>query len=322
MITTTAPDRREIARDLDRRIRAVGRKAFRVEAEASYLLHDMNVDRRFSVFDYPTINEYSFDVLGYGADKTTQLLRLVKRLAHFPIFKEAFDDGLIDWTKAKLVSVALEQQPEREAELVAKARTLTARGLKEYLGVKETERTFTVRLDKQQSAKLDERIRAIRQKNSSLSWNDAAALAVVEPAGDEKSRTVVYVCTSCGDAVRPTSDGVIPVDDAEVAKIVSGPKNQLLDIRNGPARMGRTPPLPVTNFVDARDMGQCQFPGCRHRTFTDVHHEGGWRNVGHDPKKMLTLCVGHHIGRHFEDFTIRFEADGPHFFRADGSEIR
>ena len=63
------------------------------------------------------------------------------------------------------------------------------------------------------------------------------------------------------------------------------------------------------------------FPGCNNRIDLDRHHEGGWREVGHDPDRCLRLCVKHHRARHRKEIII--EGSYPSFvFRlADGTLV-
>src|SRR5262249_37086104 len=57
------------------------------------------------------------------------------------------------------------------------------------------------------------------------------------------------------------------------------------------------------------------------RAFTDRHHEGGWRQVGHDPKRIVTLCSSHHTARHAGQLHVAFEGDEPRFSLADGTPL-
>ena len=71
-------------------------------------------------------------------------------------------------------------------------------------------------------------------------------------------------------------------------------------------------------FVEARDGGCCRVPGCGNRTWDHLHHEGGWKNVGHDPEFLVSLCPAHHVARHDELLKIVFDAGRATFSRADG----
>lgn len=72
----------------------------------------------------------------------------------------------------------------------------------------------------------------------------------------------------------------------------------------------------------SRDAGMCAVPGCRHRVYLHIHHEGGYEQVGHDLEHMLLLCSAHHRMRH--QGWVRIEGVGStgfRFFRIDGVEI-
>jgi hypothetical protein len=81
-----------------------------------------------------------------------------------------------------------------------------------------------------------------------------------------------------------------------------------------PRRMART--------LWSLDQGMCVVPGCRHRAYLHIHHEGGYEQVGHDLEHMLLLCSGHHRMRH--QGWVRIEgvrSTGFRFFRVDGVQI-
>jgi len=78
-------------------------------------------------------------------------------------------------------------------------------------------------------------------------------------------------------------------------------------------------PPRIRNYVEARDRGRCQAPGCRNRGYLQLHHEGGWRR-GHDPDRLLLLCDEHHRQRHRGELQIEGNAgEGFRFSLANGA---
>jgi 5-methylcytosine-specific restriction endonuclease McrA len=56
-----------------------------------------------------------------------------------------------------------------------------------------------------------------------------------------------------------------------------------------------TMPASIRHEVNLRDRGKCQFPGCTHTRYVDLHHiiprsQGG----AHTADNLITLCSAHH----------------------------
>ena len=94
---------------------------------------------------------------------------------------------------------------------------------------------------------------------------------------------------------------------------------EVLDVRNGPAKVTRTAPPKIKNFVLARDKGRCVVPGCRNRG-VHFHHEDGWRS-GHHEDRCFCLCDSHHRSRHLGFLRVEGSMPDLHFCLADGSYL-
>ena len=63
-------------------------------------------------------------------------------------------------------------------------------------------------------------------------------------------------------------------------------------------------------------------PACTNRVFVELHHEGGWRSVGHSTANVLNLCSAHHVARHARLLFIEGDANETLTFRlADGTVV-
>ena len=94
---------------------------------------------------------------------------------------------------------------------------------------------------------------------------------------------------------------------------------EVLDIGNGPAKLTRTAPPKIRNFVLGRDKGRCVVPGCRNGVIK-FHHEDGWQ-CGHDPSRCFGLCDSHHRARHKGYLKARGSMPDLRFFLADGTYL-
>src|SRR5581483_1677530 len=131
---------------------------------------------------------------------------------------------------------------------------------------------------------------------------------------------VVKVCGECERASRETRDGSIDVSKAELERAACD--SEIVDTRKKPVRVNRTMPPSVANEIDARDDGRCRVPGCLNRAFIERHHEGGWKNVGHDPARMFLACSAHHQAIHDDALHVNYDKNNePRFTLADGTPL-
>ncbi|WP_091277455.1 HNH endonuclease [Parafrankia irregularis] len=83
----------------------------------------------------------------------------------------------------------------------------------------------------------------------------------------------------------------------------------LTDPDGNPLRLGRRHRFPTRRLqaaVHARDHGTCQYPGCAHTRWLNIHHLTGWADGGRTDLDNLTLVCGtHHRHLHDEGITLR-----------------
>ncbi len=97
-----------------------------------------------------------------------------------------------------------------------------------------------------------------------------------------KTQTLEDVLEAALDALLEKKD---PVQKAE--------RTRLRKVRATTAKL--TLPAVVRHEVNLRDRGKCQFPGCTHTRYLDLHHirprsQGG----AHTADNLITLCSAHH----------------------------
>ncbi|SNQ48279.1 HNH endonuclease (fragment) [Frankia canadensis] len=83
------------------------------------------------------------------------------------------------------------------------------------------------------------------------------------------------------------------------------------DAEGNPLALGRTRRRPTTTLrraFYARDGGVCQFPGCRHRRWLQIHHLLEWRadDGGTEPANLILICsTDHHRLVHDRSLKLR-----------------
>jgi Domain of unknown function (DUF222)/HNH endonuclease len=103
--------------------------------------------------------------------------------------------------------------------------------------------------------------------------------------------------------------------DARVQTVVEADDGE--PIRLG--RLTREPSPAMMRQLRYRD-GECRFPGCGSRRFTQAHHVVWWRDGGTtDLENLVLVCFFHHRLVHEHGWKIERDHDGNvHWFRADG----
>ncbi|KPM57797.1 HNH endonuclease [Frankia sp. R43] len=88
----------------------------------------------------------------------------------------------------------------------------------------------------------------------------------------------------------------------------------LTDPHGNPLRLGRRHRFPTRRLqaaVHARDHGTCQYPGCAHTRWLNIHHLTGWAEGGRTDLDNLTLVCGtHHRHLHEEGIVLRRTSNG------------
>ena len=135
-------------------------------------------------------------------------------------------------------------------------------------------------------------------------------------AGTSSYQIQMTLCDSCGRASQDGAGLEVPVDStvAELAQCDA----QVL--RSGKRAAQDVPPATRRQVV-RRHHNRCAVNGCRHCTWTDVHHVVPREDGGtHDPDGLVLLCSVHHKACHRGALIIEGRySTGFRFYHADGS---
>jgi hypothetical protein len=127
----------------------------------------------------------------------------------------------------------------------------------------------------------------------------------------------LHGCTSCGKVETDGRDGVVLMSTATADGLGCDPW-----VQDDEGHLHRKIPEHIRRKIYHRDRGRCRVPTCGARGFLHNHHQGGWRQVGHDPELLMLLCAVHH-GLHHKGRVLITGRDstGFRFFRRDGLEL-
>ncbi|WP_438803303.1 DUF222 domain-containing protein, partial [Frankia gtarii] len=91
-------------------------------------------------------------------------------------------------------------------------------------------------------------------------------------------------------------------------------RGMVTDSDGNPLYLGRRrrhPGQKLRDAVHARDHGHCQYPGCGHTRWLQIHHLTPWGHDGDtDIDKLLLLCSAHHHAIHDRNIHLTRTADG------------
>jgi hypothetical protein len=324
MTTTLTPSRLERARTLDGRLRSIASRNAIGEVEAATALDTLDSSKLYDELCYASTVAYSYEVFHYGADKTRTLLKIVRSSS--AALRASFETGSLPWTKAReLLKVITDANAAEWLEKAAELNvTQLQRAVAKALG-KEVPQVLTRRVTAEERVEL-ENLEVHMREQGFETWGAAMAEAArrvmagtcegIEPA---VVVTVFDHCANCGQTTREGLDGPVPVLPVALEQALC--HAEVVDWRRGEVKLARAIPSRILKVVKARDKGRCQVPRCRQRAWVQLHHEGGWKNTGHDPDVIVSLCRSHHGQRHTGKLLIEIDRPVVRFRRADKTLI-
>ena len=310
-----------LARKIDARLRGRRRGRRRSYALDAFDLAECKRLGLFRLLGYSSVTAYARDVNGFGSSKTSSLIRIAEACQRLPKIRQAFLGGELDWCAAR--EIVKKATPEDEEEWLTLAKTLTVSELRARVQERDPVYRRNTEYSGEDLAAVEALVEVVRKKHGPMSFGKALGIAArdrLEGRGTSLGasvRIVIHRCPECEKASYETSEGPVLVRPEDLERVSCDA--EVLDLRHGPARVSRTVPPRIKNFVLGRDRGRCVVPGCRNPA-DDFHHEKGWRR-GHDPSHCFGLCGSHHRARH--EGCLRAEGAMPdlHFYLADGTYL-
>lgn len=242
--------------ELDARLRQAVALEQRLEADlGEHLLGMGDVER------------YARERLGISPRKARGILRLARAARRLPALAEAWRAGRISWAKARTLLAALQAEPERAAEWLARAEHETLRELEDEL-------------DRQLCAE------PTRDETTGLAEAEDYGIFWVGPA-DAIRLFRATLCTIRRRIERAT--GRLPTEG-------EGLEAMLDHVLVAWGWAGHPSRLRKERRIFARDGWRCTAPGCT--SYRNLHtHHIRYRAAGgsDDASNRTTLCAWHHL---------------------------
>jgi len=303
---------------------------------------------------YGSFFEYVERIFGYTPKVAAERIRVAETLETLPETSRALVSNELNWSQAReLTRVAT---AETESEWLGAATARTVREVEQMVsghkpGDRPTDpaddaaRRHVLRLEvsaqtlglfRDATSKLtqeaghhlsdDDLMQLMARTVLASATNSPAAegAAAEADAGRSNYQIAVTVCERCGRGEQEAGADSLPISaeaveaarcDAQIVPTIAP------HVGERPARASQTIPPATRRLVLRRHRNRCAVPGCRHRTFIDLHHidrraDGG----GHDPERLIALCGAHHQAEHEGRLRIEGTAsEGFRFSHADGT---
>ena len=305
------------------------------------VISEKNIHR---MLGYKSIYDYGEGVAGLTEGQTRAFLKIGRRLQELPELKRAMANGLLSWTKAE--KIAQNAAPDNEMELIGLAQSMSVRELGHHVAkpkenpvpalipppskldpVTKKPRTNTPSgmVPKPTSEKCHvtfvftpeeySRWEAMIGRGGGRSKEDllldGMARLNEETRGEglagPEHLIIIHECPVCGNAALNNSRGKFQVEKPllEVARCDA-------TIQREDGRRRSVIPPKLRRQVFARDHNRCQYPGCMHTRFLQIHHrvpvsQGGRTEL----ENLVTLCSKCHRRLHADEADLKLKSRDP-----------
>jgi hypothetical protein len=324
-VTSTAFERSEPWRDLDRQLRSIAKTRAALDAEELALIREAVRVQLWRPLGMTSMREYLERRMGYGPQVAAERLRVADALVALPAIEHALETGELSYSAVReLTRIATCKTDE---EWVEACRGKILRQIEELVAEREPgdaptsepkpdlrARPVTIMLPPAERALLREaRKRAEAERGERLDdgeliralctrYLDDAPAAEGKPSRP-RHQVAITVCPSCKQGWQNGAGREIAIRDTDVERAMCDAEIISVDT---PTRTTRTIPPNTRKAVLARDHYRCTVPGCRATQNLDVHHLIHLAHGGtHETTNLTTLCDGHHAAHHDGRIVIR-----------------
>ncbi len=294
-------------------------------------ISEKNIHR---LLGYKSIYEYGEGVAGFTEFQTRAFLKIGRKLLELPEMKKALATGILSWTKAE--KIASRATPGDELGWIDLAQSMSARELGRHdlkprpvpaptsnppapKVISESKRRPNPNPPRPATEKCH--VTFVFTPNEYSRWETMLGegggrskedllldgMARLNKIGEATSVGSIHECPTCGNATLNNSRGNFMVDKP----LLECARCDATIQREDGQRRSVIPPR-LRRQVLARDHTRCQYPGCRHTRFLQIHHrvpfaQGGRTELGN----LVTLCSGCHRRLHSDEFDLKLRGKDP-----------
>lgn len=281
-----------------------------------------------------------------SARKACAQATLWEKLQVRPALCKVFAEGKADWTLVREAADLADAKVATDEELAELVQTCTWRELQARRFKAQIERgeeptvdvTFRVKVSVE--ARLDRviqvlsaRLRSTRGRDLTQGEGLEEVVALVEqmlhtPAPVEEKAPVTRLpepIARLHGFVEPTTFEALLLGPRGFVQVSRETRDLITccgERQDAKGKVSRDVPRALQRRLWELDRGMCSTPGCGETRYLQVHHEGGYRERGHDPEYMLHLCTLHHSARHKGWLRIEGRrSTGFRYLRFDGTSL-
>ncbi len=315
---STACERSEPWRDLDRQLRSIAKRRGALDAEELVLIREAGRVQLWRPLGMTSMREYLERRMGYAPQVAAERLRVADALDALPAIEAALETGELSYSAVRELTRIATRTTEQAWVKASRGKVL--REIEELVAEREPgdaptaepkpdlrPRAVTLKLRPAEQALLREaRKRAEAERGERLDdgelirelctrYLDNAPAAEGRPSRP-RHQIAITVCRTCKQGWQNGAGREIAIRDTDVERAKCDAEVISLD---EPARAPRTIPVRTRKKVLARDHHRCTVPGCRSTQNLDVHHLQHLEHGGtHEMGNLTTLCDGHHVAHH------------------------
>ena len=317
------------------------------DAEEARLLLLAESERVWEPAGFGSLFEYLERLFGYAPRLAREKLRVAGALAMLPKLEAELEEARLSWSAVREISrVAV---PETEEEWIEAASGRTVREVEEMVsGLRSGDLPGSVADPELVRHVLrfevsGDTLAALREARKALELEVGHALdddqvlammarsALGEPGQEGRApyQVLLTLCGECGYATRDGAGAEVEVSsevrdaalcDAQVIDMKeSAHPERRRSRRTHVGRARQEIPPAMRRYIERRDHGRCQVPGCRASKYLDCHHIV-FRSAGgrHEKENLVLVCGAHHRAVHAGTLVIEGRAPAVTVRSADG----
>ena len=306
--------------DVDRELRSIAKRRAALDADEARWLREAERLKIWEPLGMVSALDYLERALGYAPRTALDRLRVARALGSLAQLEAALEHGELAFSAVREITRVA--TPDTEAEWCQAARDLNLRQIETLVadrqkGDRPTDRPKPEIRNRTVTFELPPEVYALLRQVTTLATeergqhvDDHELISTLcrafldrgsdtETTGRAKYVIAMTVCAQCDQGWQHGGGRKIPVGAATVERARCNAVEAGSIDGDAPERASQTIPPAVVRFVQLRDGGACQTPGCRSTVGVEQHHitprsQGG----SHHPSNITSRCDGCHVASH------------------------
>ncbi len=158
-------------------------------AAVAHKLREIRDGELHRAMGYTSIYTYAWREHAFGKTKVKDLIGISRKSSSLPMIREAFDQGGLDWTKAREITKVA--TPADEADWLRRAETSTGEELRDQARGRSPRIRRTLTFSPDQAARFDQLVAGVRGERRGASDAEAVLMLLERGASGERGRAPI-----------------------------------------------------------------------------------------------------------------------------------